>query len=241
VRSTSTRFCTAGSGHCPATPVRFTWSASGFPIAGRLVLPVGRLHVGQELGALTGQRSATPGHVADHPPLSGLDACLREPPATPQNVEVQGVERVVWGRAAVESVHRPRVPEDQGPLRMGPEVGEPVPGKEAFDRDYQIRPIGRNDREPGLRPGFHGVMPQDLAVLAEDTPVHAAHMPSQAGRRVGRWGGASPAVASAFGIVPVSHVQPRTAVGSGGDLQTYHGCAVDCLQRAPRFRFQPRA
>jgi hypothetical protein len=184
VRSTVTRFCTAGSGHRSATPVRFSWSASGFSTAGRLVLPVGRLHVGQELGALTGQRSETPEHVAGRPPLSGLDARLREPPAAPQNVEVLGVECVAWGHAVVESEHRPRMAEDHGHLRVGPKVGEPVAGKEAFDCDYQIRPIGRNGREPGLRPGFHGAMPQALAVLAEDTPVHAVRMQSNAAIRV---------------------------------------------------------
>jgi len=45
---------------------------------------------------------------------------------------------------------------------------------------------------------------------------------------------------SGVGVVPVSHAQPSTAVGSGGALQTYHGCAADCLQRALRFSFRQR-
>jgi hypothetical protein len=68
------------------------------------------------------------------------------------------------------------VPEDKGNLFLGAEVGEPVPGKDTFDRDDQILPIGCNGLEKRLRTGFHVAMQQDLAVLAKDTHVHAASM-----------------------------------------------------------------
>ena len=58
----------------------------------------------------------------------------------------------------------------------GAEVREPVPGKETSDRDDQILTRGCNGLEGRLRTGFHGAMQQDLAVLAEDTHVHAASM-----------------------------------------------------------------
>jgi hypothetical protein len=153
---------------------------------------------GQALGAWTSQRSAAPAPVAGRPPLGGLDGRRREPLATTQiSATGLGVERVVWGRAAVEGVPGPHGPADHGPQCLGPAVGAPVPRTEAFDHDDPIRPKGCHGREPCLRPGVPRARRQDLTVLAEDPSVQAARMPSLAVRRVGRWGGASPAVASA--------------------------------------------
>jgi hypothetical protein len=56
------------------------------------------------------------------------------------------------------------------------EVGEPVPGENAFDTDDQILTIGRNGLEKHLWTGFHIAMEQALPVLAQDTHGHAARM-----------------------------------------------------------------
>jgi hypothetical protein len=144
------------------------------PDLGQMVWPVGLLHVGQECGALTCQREAAPAQVAGGPHRGGIDVGLWEHPATQQNSEFLGVDRVVFGLAAVDRLHIQRVPEDKGQLFLGPEVGEPVPGQDAFDSDDQILPLGGHGLEPRLRTGVHVAMQQDLAVLAEDTPVHAA-------------------------------------------------------------------
>ena len=135
---------------------------------------------------MTGERSATPEHVAGRPPLSGLDA--RPAGASRHAAERRGgwASSVSCGAvAAVESEHKTARARGPRASARGPRRGRPTSAREkSFDRDYQIRPIGRNGREPGLRPGFHGTMPQDLAVLAEDTPVHAVRMQSNAAIRV---------------------------------------------------------
>lgn len=97
------------------------------PELGQGVMPGGLLHVGSECGALTCQMSAAPAQVAGGPPLGGRAGGLWEPPATQQHRDWLGVERVVVGRAAVDGLHRQRVPEDPGQLFLGPEVGEPGP------------------------------------------------------------------------------------------------------------------
>jgi hypothetical protein len=102
------------------------------PARGPVVLAVGLLDVREELGAVTCQLYAAPAPVAGGTHLGGIDVGRREHPATQQNGDVLGVERVVFGLAAVDRLHRPRLPADQGHLCLGAEVGEPGPGQESM-------------------------------------------------------------------------------------------------------------
>jgi hypothetical protein len=76
----------------------------------------------------------------------------------------------------VNGFHIESVAQDKRDRFAGAEVREPVSGKDTFDRDDQILTIGGNGLEKRLRTGFHVAMEQELAVLAEDTYVHAASM-----------------------------------------------------------------
>jgi hypothetical protein len=59
-----------------------------------------------------------------------------------------------------------------------------VPGEEAFDGDDHRLPIRRNGPQQGLGACRHMAMPQDLAVLAEETHVHTASMQINAAIRL---------------------------------------------------------
>jgi hypothetical protein len=119
----------------------------------------------------------------------------------------------VFGLAAVDRFHIQRVPEANGNLFLGTEVGEPVSGQETCDHDDQILPIGCNGLAPRLWTGFHVAMQEDLAVLAEATHVHATSMQINAAIRVVLFGVESPEVSSSSSDVTVSHDQHTTAVG----------------------------
>jgi len=56
------------------------------------------------------------------------------------------------------------------------EVGEPIPGEEAFHGHDQSVPIGRNGLEEGFRSGFHVAVEQDFTIVAQDTDLHGAGM-----------------------------------------------------------------
>jgi hypothetical protein len=88
------------------------------------------------------------------------------------------------------------MPQDKRNLYAGAEVGEPVPGKDTFDTDDQILTIGGNSLEEHLRTGWHVAMEQDLAVLAQDTHVHAARMEIDPAIHFVRFGVKSPEVSS---------------------------------------------
>jgi hypothetical protein len=113
-------------------PVRLV--GQRLPDLGQIVWPGGLRPVAQAFGALTCQLSAAPAQVTGGPHRGGIDVGLWEPPATQQHSDVLGVDRVVFGLAAVDRLHRQRVPADNGQLFLGPEVGEPGP------RSSGIRP-----------------------------------------------------------------------------------------------------
>jgi hypothetical protein len=117
-----------------------------------------------------------PEQVAGGPHGRRRDVGLREPAATQQPSDVLGVDRIVFRLAAVDGFHRASVAKDKRHAFASAEVGQPVPGEQAFDTDDQILTIGRNGLEKHLWTGFHMAMPQNLAVLAEDTQVQATRM-----------------------------------------------------------------
>jgi hypothetical protein len=166
------------------------------PARGPVVLAVGLLDVREELGAVTCQLYAAPAPVAGGTHLGGIDVGRREHPATQQNGDVLGVDRVVFGLAAVDRFQIQRMPEDKGHLCLGAEVGKPGPGQDAVDRDDQILPSGGHGLEKRRRTGVHLVMEHALTFVVEETHGHAARMQINAAIRVMLFGGESPEVSS---------------------------------------------
>src|SRR5206468_173757 len=91
------------------------------------------------------------------------------------------------------------------------ESGEPVPGKDTCNSDDQSLTIGCKSLEKHFRTGLHMAMQQDLAVLVEDTHVHAASMQINVAIRLVLLGVESPEVSSSF----VSESFPLSAYHRG--------------------------
>ena len=85
----------------------------------------------------------------------GIDIRLREHAAAEQDGNLLGVDLVVFGLAAMDGLHGEGMTEDERDPFIGAEVGEPVPGEHAFDRDDDPVPIRSNGFEKGLRGGLH--------------------------------------------------------------------------------------
>jgi len=68
------------------------------------------------------------------------------------------------------------VSQDEGNVFLSAEIGEPLPGEEAFHGDHQSVPIGGNSLEEGFGSGFHLAVQQDFTVVAQDADVHASGM-----------------------------------------------------------------
>ena len=95
-------------------------------------------------------------------------------PTAEQHGDFLGVDLVVFGLAAMDGFHREGMSKDKGNAFAGAEVGQPVPGEDAFDADDQIVPVGRDGLEKWLWAGWHIPVHQNLAILVQDTEVHGA-------------------------------------------------------------------
>jgi hypothetical protein len=84
----------------------------------------------------------------------------------------------MFGLAPMDGFHLEGVAKDEGEARVGPEVGEPVPGAEAFHGPDPTVPIGGHGLEEGLRSGFQVAVQHDVAIMTQDANVHASGMRS---------------------------------------------------------------
>ena len=88
--------------------------------------------------------------------------------------DLEGVDPVVLGLAAVDGLHVEDVAQDEGDSLPGAQVGEPVPGEDALDGDDEVLPVGGDRLEEGLRAGLHVAVQEDLTGLVEDAEVHGS-------------------------------------------------------------------
>jgi hypothetical protein len=82
----------------------------------------------------------------------------------------------MFGLAAMNGFHVEGMTENERDVFLGAQVGEPVPGEHAFDRDDEMRPIGGNSFAKGLWGRFHVTMKQCLTGLIEDADGHGTGM-----------------------------------------------------------------
>jgi hypothetical protein len=68
------------------------------------------------------------------------------------------------------------VSQDEGNALFRAEVGEPIPGEDAFHGDDEAVTIGSNGLEKGFGSGFHIAVQQDFTVVTQDANVHGTGM-----------------------------------------------------------------
>ena len=179
---------------------------------GQVVLAVGLLPLGQEVGPLAHQGDAAPQQVTGRPHVGGLDRGLGRHAAAQQRGNLVGIALVVFGLAPVKGLHIERMARDEGNPLLGAEVGQPVPGEETFERDNEALTIGCNGLEERFRGGFHGAVPQDVPVMVHETDVHGAGLQvDTAVKLVLVLGGEAPEVSSSFMSERLSQ-RPHTTV-----------------------------
>jgi hypothetical protein len=100
--------------------------------------------------------------------------------AAQEDGDLLGIALVVFGLPVLEGVQVERMAQHAGNARLGTKSSEPVPGEETLHCHYASVSGGRKSLEKRLGGRVHVPMPHNLTVLAEDTDIHAAGMPSDA-------------------------------------------------------------
>jgi hypothetical protein len=153
----------------------------------------------QECRTLAQQGGTTTPEVTGGAPLSRLDRRLWEQATAQYHGNLGRIDRVVCGVAARDGFHGEGMAQDTGEFLVSAEIGEPIPGAQAFDRDDQPRTIGGNGLEERFRSGFHGAVPHDFTVVAHDADVHGTRMQVDTAVTLVGGGVESPEVSSFLG------------------------------------------
>ena len=85
-----------------------------------------------------------------------------------------GVDAIVLGLAAVDGFHVQRVAEHEGDPLAGAEIGEPVPGEDAFHRDDQVLTVGLDGPQEDPRIAANVLVKEDLPSLVENAQIHGS-------------------------------------------------------------------
>jgi hypothetical protein len=162
-----------------------------------VIRTLGLLAVSQPGRALGHERQAAPEPSPAGTHRGRIPIGLGQQATAAQDRDLMGVDRIVFGFAAMDSLHVESLAQDQGKALMGAEVGEPVPGEETFNDDDTILPRGRQTLEKCLRAGFHLARDHAIAVLVEEAHIHGAGVQVEAAGPFGLPGGESREVSSA--------------------------------------------
>jgi hypothetical protein len=166
------------------------------PELGSVVLAVRLLDVREALGACACQRHTAPEEVPCGAHGSRRDVGLGEQAAAAQHRHRLRVDGLVLGLAPGDGLQSARVAQDERKTLAGAQVGQPVPGKDAFDADDQLSPVGGNGVEEWFWASGPVAVEQKLSRLVQDTPVQGTGVQVDPPRKVVRLGGASPQVSS---------------------------------------------
>src|SRR5262245_5739145 len=119
---------------------------------------------------------AAPQEVPGSPHLGRIDIGLWEHATAEQGRNLLRIDLVIFGLAAMDGFHIESVSKDKGNPFVRTEVGQPIPGKDAFDRHNETVPTGGNGVEKRSRRGFHIAVEHDFSVVVHDTDVHTPGM-----------------------------------------------------------------
>ena len=86
------------------------------------------------------------------------------------------IDAIVFGFASMDGLHIESVPEDEGDILIGSEIGKPIPGEGAFDANDDIAAKWLDGGEELIRIGFDVSFETDFAGLIENAEKHGAGM-----------------------------------------------------------------
>jgi acetyl-CoA carboxylase biotin carboxyl carrier protein len=137
-----------------------------------VVLMVRVLDVRQEVAPAAHQMEPPAQQVPRRAHLGRVDVGLGQVPASQQVGDLEGIDAVVLGLAAVDGLHVEGVAEDEGDPFPPAEVREPVPGEDALGGDDEVFAVGRDGGQEGLGTAAQVLVEEDLALAIEDAQVH---------------------------------------------------------------------
>jgi hypothetical protein len=143
---------------------------------GHVVLPVGLLHMRQQLGPFPHERHAPPQQVPGSTHRGGVDVGLGQHAAAQQHGNFLGIDLVIFGLPAVDGFHVQRMPEDKRHPCACTQIGQPVPREDACDTDDHVGSIRCDSVEKRFWASWHVPVHQNLTILVQDTQVHGAGM-----------------------------------------------------------------
>ena len=162
----------------------------------QVVLGIGDLDVGDQLGTLADEVIAPAEQVAGFAHAFGVDVGRGDVAAAEESADLLGIDVIVLGLAAVDGPHVERVAEDEGDLVFPAEVADPVPGEEALDTDDDVGAEGGECIEEDLLVGRNLRLADDLPGTVEDADGQEPGMEIDAGVELVLFGvevhGASP-------------------------------------------------
>jgi hypothetical protein len=124
-----------------------------FADLGQVILAVGILDMGEQLGACAREMQAPPQEITGRTHLRRIDIRLGQHAATQQPGNFLGVDLIVFRLATMDGFHIQSVPQDKRQPFLRTQGGEPVPRKDTFDGDDHIVPIGCDGLEQGVGTG----------------------------------------------------------------------------------------
>ncbi len=82
------------------------------------------------------------------------------------------VDLVIFGLSAVDGFHIERVTQDEGEVFSSAGISEPIPGKHAFNCDYDILMVRSNELQESLGIRRQVAMYENVAFAVQDADVH---------------------------------------------------------------------
>lgn len=109
----------------------------------------------QEFRTFAHQVGTTPQEVTGGAHLGRIDIGLWEHAAAQQGGNLVRIDLGVFRFAAMDGVHLEGMPQHEGNVCCGTQVGEPIPGEDAFDGHDQPLAIRGNGLEERFGRRFH--------------------------------------------------------------------------------------
>ena len=147
-----------------------------FAEGGMVVLAIGVLDVGDEVGTLADEEEPAAEQIASFAEPLGIHVGGGKVAAAEEGAEFIGIELVVFGFAAVDGFEVEGVAQDERDLVQGAQVREPVPGEHAFAANDESVAEWLDGREKSVGLGGEVLVEDDVAVGIANAEVHRPGM-----------------------------------------------------------------
>ena len=132
--------------------------------------------MGQEIGAPPDQVGTPAKEVSRGSHFSRIDVGHGEGAAAQEGGDLLGAHLVVLDLRSVDGPHVQRVAQHELDSLPAAEVGEPVPGEDAFGADHQLVTEGSDGFQEGFGSGGEVAVEDHLALVREYAQVHPSRV-----------------------------------------------------------------